>query len=346
MLQGEHQSRTVRPLREVVGAGLSISDVSAISGISKSTLSRMWDSEKWVDKAHYSVIARLGVVLPSVGDYARWVMHAARLAESVATAQRCGLIVDLPAVQRAGSRVSPVDLALVLDAATDFARGRSHTAFRRLDLCWGARMDTSVSLVFEDGLIANHRELSERVMNLVERRPRWEASRSNIGHSIAIHKLTKSGFEFNTPPPSGGVDRASRFQRRNYVVGRAMAANDVDLVKAYANDVAANTLSRVTEIWSLASYSGDVRTSVDQQAVQRIKLEKTCRDVTADLLTHDGGYAYYLAHVAVPNLLIADRHFSGQRNALRDAVKAASERAENAGDRSLLHALARLIRNV
>lgn len=182
-------------LRDAVSP-LSISEVATLTGVSKSTLSRLWDSPEWIDKTHYLTVQRLGVVVPGVAEYARLVAERARLSEVIDRASRVGLEVDACAVRDVAVRVSPVALALAIDAAAAFVEGNARMAFRRLDLCWGTRLDPAVAEVFEADLLPDRDGLLGQVQVAVDKS--WARPGPDglwVGRSIAVHKLIKSGFD-------------------------------------------------------------------------------------------------------------------------------------------------------
>ena len=108
-----------RPLSKVTeDAGFTMSDVAFVSGLDESTVSRLWDDPRWLDRVSGRSLQSLAASVPGVAEYFASHSLLARRNSLVKQLQAEGLVVNRPALLlSAGTEVPHQYLINALEAA-------------------------------------------------------------------------------------------------------------------------------------------------------------------------------------------------------------------------------------
>ncbi|MFI6044220.1 hypothetical protein ACIA8C_21495 [Nocardia sp. NPDC051321] len=314
----------------------------------KSTLSRLWRDEAWLDRAMGPTLQQLIAVLPGLGEYVMARSYAARLSDVLRACDAIGLAVRPDRIRTLAESCPIQYVTNVLAAAVAIMRLDTAGAFSQLARRWGDKQDIAIDALFDrspNGLLDDPAPLTAQSVRLVELSDiRDNSMYSTVGHGILVHKLTKLNEMGAAEISSGCRDRRSAFTYRSAVIGRLLRAEDIAAADAYRAQVQDNDLLLRTELWSLASYSADVPVTPDFSLPPTI-LRGTAEDVMRDIFIRNNTYLHYLLTSAIPVLLRYDPSFGGKRLELVSAItdrieRGAYRRTESAGmvlARSVLH---------
>jgi hypothetical protein len=88
-----------RPLAKVTeDAGFTMSDVAFVSGLDESTVSRLWDDPRWLDRVSGRSLQSLAASVPGVAEYFASHSVLARRNSLVTQLEAEGLMVNRPAL--------------------------------------------------------------------------------------------------------------------------------------------------------------------------------------------------------------------------------------------------------
>ncbi|WP_405163083.1 hypothetical protein OG203_43635 [Nocardia sp. NBC_01499] len=312
----------------------------------KSTLSRLWRDETWLDRAMGPTLQQLIAVLPGLGEYVMARSYASRLSDVLRACDEVGLIV-LPDRVRTLTESCPIQYVTnALAAAVAIMQLDTAGAFSQLARRWGDQQDIAIDALFArspNGLLDNPGPLTAQSSRIVELSDTRDNSMySTVGHGILVHKLTKLNEMAAVEISSGCRDRRSAFTYRSAVIGRLLRAEDIAAADAYRAHVRDNDLLLRTELWSLASYSADVPLTPDF-SLPPTTLRGTAEEVLRDILIRNNTYLHYLVTSAIPVLLRYDASFGGKRLELVSAITDRIERGAYRRTEAAAMALARSV---
>lgn len=132
-----------RPLSKVTeDAGFTMSDVAFVSGLDESTVSRLWDDPRWLDRVSGRSLQSLAASVPGVAEYFASHSVLARRNSLVKELQAEGLVVNRPALLlSAGTEVPHQYLINALEAALSIMRGDERRACSYLARFWGLQQN-------------------------------------------------------------------------------------------------------------------------------------------------------------------------------------------------------------
>ncbi|TDZ77134.1 hypothetical protein [Mycobacteroides salmoniphilum] len=316
------------PLGELMG-GLRAVDVARFSGVSQSTLSRLWSEPLWLEHVGGTTLARLIAVSQSVDRYVHRCGEHQRLGASVASVRATGIGVRDESILRLLKVSSASAVIVVLAAVAEMISGRYIDASRIFSVGWGEANNRVVEALFldsSDGLLEDSNRFLASAEHFIQNPPPFSEQAEIVGYGIIKHKLAKIGY--GTIAVASSQDRAIAFLGRSQVIGRIMREDDLSLVDWYRTRVAAQCDLSANEIWSHATYARDISIS-RRKLPKSLALRSTARAIMLDIECQNDTYAYYLLTVALPLLLRADSTFGGQRQRMVQAVLGAAEGRAN-----------------
>lgn len=315
-------------LSALIGGQLSIGEAASMTGLSKSTLWRLWDRHDWIDHCEGTTLRSLIAVFPTVGQYLQSVAVHERLDHALQTATSSGLSIKWNRIDDLRRHTSLSAIASVVEAATAIRLRRASDAWRLITLCWGADKDIAVEALFHtDAIFAETENIVETAVDLIQSTS-GEPTSGKVGYSMVVHKLVKSGVLSATSGSKAAPTPPSPFEERSRVIGEILSRGDTRVVDRYVHKLRSSRPHLANEAWSMATYSGDMRIEASAKEIRRIPLTRTGIAVAEDLVSRENAYVYYLSAVAIGRLLAIDPHLGGQRLRVVEALDAVRDRTD------------------
>jgi hypothetical protein len=310
------------PLRDVVGGGLRAIDVARISGVSQSTLSRLWRERRWLEHVGGATLARLIAVSPEVDRYVRRSVEEERLSSVVQSINSAGVGLrdGAFALLLEGSSASAVITALA--AAAEMMHSHFADASRMFAIGWNVNSNKVIDALFtngNDGLFDDFDEFLTAAEKYVNSCPSFCDLAEVVGFGIVKHKMIRTGCIAPEAKPGRNHGDEIAFLERSQTIGQIFKEDDLSIVDRYRNRVASQHSLSVNEIWSHATYANDL-TMEHQQIPRKLKLHSTAAMTMHDMETCNDAYVYYLLTVAIPLLVRTDPSFGGCRQSMLHAV--------------------------
>lgn len=314
-------------------ARLTMADLAFLSNLPKSTLSRMWDEEDWLDRITGHSLKQLVSVLPGLTAHLNKQSCGPRLTEATRRCHALGLQVRIERVRRlVGAGCATQRIILALEAAAAIMELDERRSSSYLARCWGADQDVALDAVLAPSasptaLLSDNSQLLEKAHQLSGRLGtggRGTSMQTIVGHGILVHKTTK----LTARERVGGLSQATTqeaFAYRSAVIGQLLGTGDLDTVEAYRRSIEQRPLLRANELWSLSTYAKDVVQTSDFRIPKDISLARTIAEVVKDAANLNEAYLYYLVSIAIPTLFDHDPTF-GLRS--RDLATALTLRVE------------------
>ncbi|MGH7746184.1 MAG: hypothetical protein ACREQ5_15680, partial [Candidatus Dormibacteria bacterium] len=171
-----------------------MADVTFLSHVPTSTLSRLWRDESWLDRVSGATLQQLIAVIPGLGEYVTHRSHGARLESVLRECYATGLEVSGKGLVSLGTDGrSAQHAATVLTAAACVMRLKPHEALMHMARCWGSAQDRVLDALFSPrGLLIDPATLIIRALHLIEILDvNNNALHTTVGYGILVHKLTK-----------------------------------------------------------------------------------------------------------------------------------------------------------
>ncbi|MDI9894018.1 LacI family DNA-binding transcriptional regulator [Rhodococcus sp. IEGM 1381] len=316
-----------RPLESIADEeSLTMADVVLLSGVSTSTVSRLWSDHFWLDRVAGATLQNLVAVIPDLAEYVTRRSRARVIEAALLQCADVGLevsISELDALMRRPD--SGRHVAAVLSAATSVMRQDRRSANAWLTRSWGSAPDVALDALFSSGpssLLINQNCFLSQATRMVETGTNTSDNSlySTVGSGILVHKLAKvhgaSPITVTDAP-----QRSSAFLYRSSRIGTILANADVDVARRYAADVRASPLLQRNEIWSLASYSADLAQSTDFSLPPTTTLIDTVEIILHDLEDRNEAYVHYLVTTAIVAVLAHDNGFGTSKSRLADTLR-------------------------
>lgn len=306
--------------------GLGMSDVTWISGVQKSTVSRLWDDPHWLDGASGRTVQAM----------CRSIIGVERYFSHLALTEATELAVDElnHAVGRGEEIIVPDDLSSMippqltiraLTALAHVARGNTRESIHLLGRFWGRDVDRAFRDVWK--LVAPNLEypslncLSERSEAVfdhifLDRNPSYHAL---MAKAMFLHHSSRGEQIQFLESNLEDVSRRTVLPIRSALTGLLLKTESgeeaMDYLRTYRKQMREFKAFQSLERWAYPTYFGDTTISHDFQISPSAPIEKS---VTAILCSIQGceskssGYRYYAAMVGVPALLSIDPNFNGE----------------------------------
>ncbi|GIZ96656.1 MULTISPECIES: hypothetical protein [Tsukamurella] len=306
--------RTLGELAEK--AGLAATDIAVLSGVSRSSVSRLWSDPRWLDKASGSIAQALSAVVPGIRDYATLVADTVATRRAGEACEAAGLELDWSLLADLVDEDGAVGVVPALFGAAALA-GNAETAAHALSRCWGAAADRACDAIFRPpssgGVVADPGAVVDGARRIVAGAPA-DGAREVIGRGMALHRLTRNcGHDRREPEQSSsGFPLSEAFRYRGAATGR-MIAGDSDVLRRYRAVLVREAALQWAEVWSLATYSRDLAPRISgPMKLKPGRLRGTAEQVLADLDATTPAYQEYLLTCAIPLLVQADPRFGNQ----------------------------------
>jgi hypothetical protein len=324
--------------------GLTPADVAAVAGLDESTISRLWNDARWLDRAKGATLKQLIGSVPGIADYVTAYSIASRLSELAEELASAGLEVDGRAVEDCQSdAVLAPYVGNALRAALHIVRGEDVAAAAQLARFWGRDQDRALERLFSGGegrLLAEPEALISAAADLAPRlhRPAYSLH-AVLASAVLAHHLQRSG------PSRASVavpaDRHEAVSIRSNIMGALIEHDDLDLAVSYERLVAAAPVLRGIEEWAFPTYTRDARLDPGLTLPRSLLLRNTAAEVIREIGCYSAAYVHYLLTVYVPLALARDPTFGLALGSLRAAIR---ERAEHEDNPALRTACERTLR--
>jgi hypothetical protein len=324
-----------QPLSRVTEAeGFTMSDVAFVSGLDESTVSRLWDDPRWLDRVSGKSLQSLAASVPGVAEYFASHSVLARRDSLVRQLEAEGLVVNRPALLlRAVSDVPHQYLINALEAALSVMRGDERRASSYLARFWGLQQNRALESLFategDHALLRNPQQLFAASIDMAPRLARKTYSfHSILARATFAHHLGIATGELHSRFRSPITDRQSAFMVRSGIMGLLINSNDLDLADRYTRMVREIPVLAIIEEWSFPTYTRDSRPNSDFSLPGSILLRRTAREVLREVESYTEAYLFYLCTTYLPLALAKDPTFGMKHRQLRDALIGRAEKCD------------------
>ncbi|WP_415973551.1 hypothetical protein [Rhodococcus sp. 077-4] len=303
-----------------------MADVVLLSGLSTSTVSRLWPDDFWLDKVAGATLQNLLAVIPDLAGYVTRRSGARLIESALRQCADAGLDVSadvLDSIVRQSDSGRHVATALTAAASVTCQDRRSANAW--LTRAWGSASDIALDALFTTGpgaLLTDQDHFLSQATRMVEAATTTSDNSlySTVGSGILVHKLTKV-FGASPIATFDAAQRSSAFLYRSATVGAILAGGDVDISRRYTENLRAKPLLQRNEIWSLASYSSDLAQSMDFSIPSTTTFSDTADLILHDLENRNEAYVHYLVTTAIVAVLAHDNGFGTAKRRLADTLE-------------------------
>jgi hypothetical protein len=340
-----------QPLSKVTeSAGFTMSDVAFVSGLDESTISRLWDDPRWLDRVSGRSLQSLAASVPGVAEYFASHSVLARRDGLVKQLETEGLVVNRPALLLSASTDVPHQYLInALEAALSIMRGDERRACSYLARFWGLQQNRALESLYatkgERALLQNPDRLFKASIEMTPRLSRRAYSfHSILAHATFAHHLGIATGELDDRflPPI--IDRQSAFMVRSGIMGLLINSSDTELAQRYEQMVNGTPVLEIIEEWSFPTYTRDSKPNPDFSLPGSILLRRTAEEVLREINKYTEAYLYYLCRTYLPLALGRDPTFGLKFADLGDALTARAETCDDATSRNACISLARQIK--
>jgi hypothetical protein len=331
-------------------AGFTMSDVAFVSGLDESTVSRLWDDPKWLDRVSGRSLQSLVASVPGVAEYFASHSVLSRRNDLVRQLEAEGLVVNRPALLLSASTEVPHQYLInALEAALNIMRGDERRACSYLARFWGLQQNRALESLYategDRALLQNPSLLFTASIEMTPRLNRRGYSfHSILAHATFAHHLGIATGELDKRflPPI--TDRQSAFMVRSGIMGLLINSSDTELAQQYEQMVKDTPVLEIIEEWSFPTYARDSKPNADFSLPGSILLRKTASEVLREIDNYTEAYLYYLCRTYLPLALGRDPTFGLKVYDLANALLARANLCEDAATRNACIDLARQIK--
>src|SRR5215471_9367190 len=145
-------------------AGFTMSDVAFVSGLDESTISRLWDDPRGLDRVSGRSLQSLAASVPGVAEYFASHSVLARRDGLVKQLEAEGLVVNRPALLLSTNTDVPHQYLInALEAALSIMRGDDRRACSYLPRFWGLQQNQALQSLYatkgDQALLKNPEQL-------------------------------------------------------------------------------------------------------------------------------------------------------------------------------------------
>ena len=185
-----------QPLSKVTeDAGFTMSDVAFVASLDESTVSRLWDDPKWLDRISGRSLQALAASVPGVAEYFASHSVLARRDSLLKQLEAEGLVVNRPALLLSANTDVPHQyLISALEAALSIMRGDERRACSYLARFWGLQQNQALQSLYatkgDQALLKNPEQLFAASIEMTPRLNRKAYSfHSILAHATFAHHL-------------------------------------------------------------------------------------------------------------------------------------------------------------
>lgn len=331
-------------------AGFTMSDVAFVSGLDESTVSRLWDDPRWLDRVSGRSLQSLVASVPGVAEYFASHSVLARRNDLVKQLEAEGLVVNHPALLLSASTEVPHQYLInALEAALSIMRGDERRACSYLARFWGLQQNRALESLYATkgsrALLQNPDLLFTASIEMTPRLNRKGYSfHSILAHATFAHHLGIATGELNERFLPSITDRQSAFMVRSGVMGLLINSSNTDLAQRYEHMVKDTPVLEIIEEWSFPTYTRDSKPNADFSLPGSILLRKTANEVLREVDNYTEAYLYYLSSTYLPLALDRDPTFGLKLPELANALAARANTCEDTKARNACINLAHQIR--
>ncbi len=340
-----------QPLSKVTeDAGFTMSDVAFVSGLDESTVSRLWDDAKWLDRVSGRSLQSLAASVPGVAEYFAAHSVLTRRNSLVTQLEAEGLVVNRPALLLSASANVPHQYLInALEAALSIMRGDERRASSLLARFWGLQQNRALEALYavegDRALLRNPDQLFAASIDMTPRLTRKSYSfHSILAQATFAHHLGIATGELDSGFQPSIIDRQSAFMVRSGVMGLLINSSDTELAQRYERMVTDTPVLAIIEEWSFPTYTRDSRPNSDFSLPGSILLRRTAEEVLREIETYTDAYLYYLCTTYLPLALSRDSTFGLRITELEAALAQRIELCDDVIVRSACIDLAQQIR--
>ena len=314
--------------------GFTMSDVAFVSGLDESTVSRLWDDPKWLDRISGKSLLALAASVPGVADYFSLHSVLAREARLIDDLQSVGLIVNSQNLTRSASEIARQHVVNALEAALQIMNSDASRVCSYLVRFWGREQDRALELLYTDnvdrGLLKNPDQLVTASAELAPRLVRKGYSfHSILAQATFAHHIGKATGKLPEQLSPEVTDRQSALMMRSGVMGLLINSNDQELAERYQRLVSETPILRIIEDWSFPAYARDCRLNSDLTLPSSLLLRNTADEILYELRNYSDAYVYYLVTTYLPLALSRDQTFGLKITELKAAILDRRDKTKN-----------------
>jgi hypothetical protein len=330
-------------------AGFTMSDVSFISGLDESTVSRLWDDPNWLDRVRGSSLQALVASVPGIAEYFATYSVLSRRNKLVTQLEAEGLQINHQALRLTTSTSIPHQYLInALEAAVSIMRGDASRTNSLVARFWGIQQNRALEALYssstEQALLINPEELFSASRHMVPRLNRKGYSfHSILTKATFAHHLGIATGELSEGLQPSITNRQTAFTTRSGVIGLIISSNDLDLAEKYNRMVATTPVLNSIEDWAFPTYTRDSRPNVDFSLPGSILLRNTATEIIREITTYPDAYLYYLCTTYLPVALSRDPTLGLKLNDLTTALKSRLEQCDDVKVRAACQHLMRQI---
>jgi hypothetical protein len=331
-------------------AGFTMSDVAFVSGLDESTVSRLWDDPRWLDRVSGRSLQSLVASVPGVAEYFASYSVLARRNGLIEQLEAEGLVVNRQALLLSTSTDVPHQYLInALEAALSIMRGDERRACSYLARFWGLQQNRALELLYATkgvhALLENPDQLFTASIEMTPRLNRRAYSfHSILAHATFAHHLGIATGELDDRFLPAIVDRQSAFMVRSGIMGLLICSSDTELAQRYECMVRETPVLEVIEEWSFPTYTRDSKPNADFSLPNSIFLRRTAGEVLREINNYTEAYLYYLCRTYLPLALGRDPTFGLKLSELGNALAVRANICEDATARNACIRLARQIK--
>jgi len=338
------EPRRLSEIADVIGYG--VSDLALLAGCDDSTISRLWDDPRWLDRVKGRTLQALVAAVPGVADYVANHPQDERQARLVRELAAEGLMVDLDAIETLRSDIPRPYVTLALDAGLHITRGDQRQATAMLPRIWGRLQDGALEALFRPcgGLLTNPAQLHAAAADLTPRLTRSAYSlHAILAQSQLAHHVARSTGQTPDLGVSGDLGRQGAVALRSSTMGALACDDDSAAAERYRRHVEQNPVARFVEEWAFPNWTRDCRPAVDMVLPRSLLLRRTAAEILREIDCYGAGYLYYLVTTYLPLALRRDATFGLRVADLRAALIARRETVTDPTIRRAVESFARLL---
>jgi hypothetical protein len=333
MMIDSSQPRSLAQVTET--EGFTMSDVAFVSGLDESTVSRLWDDPRWLDRVSGKSLQSLAASVPGVAEYFAAHSVLSRRNSLFDQLEAEGLRVNRPALLlSAGTDVPHQYLINALEAALSIMRGEDRRACSYLARFWGLQQNRALEALYavhgKGALLHNPEQLFAASVEMAPRLTRKSYSfHSILAQATFAHHLGIATGELDSGFLPQITDRQSAFMVRSGVMGLLINSSDTDLAQRYARMVQDIPVLAVIEEWSFPTYTRDSKPNADFSMPGSILLRRTAAEILREISDYTDAYLLYLCSTYLPLALNRDSTFGLRLTDLGNALAARAESSED-----------------
>lgn len=324
------------PLARLMG-DLRAVDAASLSGVSQSTLSRLWGDPRWIERVEGATLSKLMAVSPPIAGYVRRWGENQRLDAAVQSAHAAGVTLHAEPFAALVRAAPPSTVIALLSAVTEMHQGQFDNASRLFSAGWGQNCNGVADLLLDSeaaGIFVDPEGILHSAEEFVAHPPGFADVTQIVGYGIVEHKLIKAGIA--QPPLARRAPQPLAFLTRSAAIAQLLSEDDLEFAQWYRDRVVAQQELATMDLWSHATYAGDLPLG-RRRLSKGIPLALTTTMTVSDLASRNDAYVYYLLLVTVPLLVKFDPCLAHHCPPILTALASLADGSDNRGVAEAAH---------